>query len=175
MICVMPAEEPDLEAVVERLVALRAPLVRMVLARHEERRRGPGLADRLSIPQEVTLVALAGGPMTMRELADRTGVAPSTTTRMVQGLERQGLVTRAAQTAPDRRRRRVALTEQGQVAIAEARESQRTAMRRLITGLPPRQRRTILDGVQALTDALAADGAPGTASRAAGHGPDRAG
>ena len=85
----------DLHALAGTLAELRTRLAPMVLARQERRRAGATPGERLSTPQHLTLLALAGGPLTMSALAEATGVALSTATRMVQGLAREGSGCRA--------------------------------------------------------------------------------
>jgi DNA-binding MarR family transcriptional regulator len=67
----------------------------------------------LSLSQQFLLVALAEEPsMSVGELALAAGVAPPTATRMLDGLERDGIVTRSP-SAEDRRKVTVELTEEG--------------------------------------------------------------
>lgn len=67
----------------------------------------------LSLSQQFLLVALSEEPsMTVGELALAAGVAPPTATRMLDGLERDGIVNRAP-SAEDRRKVTVELTDEG--------------------------------------------------------------
>ena len=67
----------------------------------------------LSLSQQFLLVALSECPsMSVGELALAAGVAAPTATRMLDGLERDGIVVREP-SAEDRRKVSVALTEEG--------------------------------------------------------------
>jgi len=67
----------------------------------------------LSLSRQFLLVALSEAPsLSVGELALAAGVAPPTATRMLDGLERDGIVTRAP-SAEDRRKVTVELTEEG--------------------------------------------------------------
>jgi len=67
----------------------------------------------LSLSQQFLLVALAErDSMSVGELALAAGVAPPTATRMLDGLERDGVVSRAP-SAEDRRKVTVELTDEG--------------------------------------------------------------
>jgi DNA-binding MarR family transcriptional regulator len=153
------SDEEDVREVARALQTLRAPLVRLILARTEQRKHGATPAERLSPPQHLALLALADGPLGIGELAGATGVAVSTATRMAQGLERAGMVARRP-IGDDRRRREVDLTPHGRAVLTEASAVQARRIEELLTPLSPARRRAILAGVEALTDALAA-GSPG--------------
>jgi len=74
-------------------------------------------ADGVSLAQYHLLAPLeAGEGRTVRALALAAGVAPPTATRMLDGLERDGLVTRTP-SATDRRCVEVALTAEGRRAV----------------------------------------------------------
>jgi MarR family transcriptional regulator, organic hydroperoxide resistance regulator len=74
-------------------------------------------ADGLSLAQHQLLTPLASQPaQTIRALADAAGVAAPTATRMLDGLERGGYVTRATD-ANDRRCVVVDLTPDGRRAL----------------------------------------------------------
>jgi DNA-binding MarR family transcriptional regulator len=74
----------------------------------------------MSFIRAKTLRRIAGGPMTMRELAAALGTDPPYTTVVVDDLERRGLVTRTVR-AGDRRSKIVAITPAGdeQARLAE--------------------------------------------------------
>jgi DNA-binding MarR family transcriptional regulator len=147
----------DLDAIAESIQALRAPLTRHLLARAERRRQASAGAILLSSPQHLALVELSDGPLTVSELARRTGVAVSTAVRMVQGLGRQGLVGPLELSASDRRLRRVAISESGRRAMDAETEAQVERVRALLRRLTPEQRSAVLGGVKALHIALAGE------------------
>ena len=146
----------NLDDVVAALHDLRTPLVRLLLQRQERRRADATVGGRLSTPQHLTLSALADGPLAMSDLATRTGVALSTATRMVQGLERSGLVGPSDVADEDRRRRYVQLTKGGRSAVREADDAARSRLRGLLAPLDERERAVILEAVAVLTGTLAA-------------------
>jgi DNA-binding MarR family transcriptional regulator len=87
------------------------------------------------------------------EVAQGTGVAVSTATRMLQGLARMGLV-EVEPAGGDRRRRNTRLTDEGR-RILEASLALRDArFTALIAPLSDRDRAALVDGVRALTRAL---------------------
>jgi DNA-binding MarR family transcriptional regulator len=74
-------------------------------------------ADGVSFAQYQLLAPLSGGgAQTIRALAEAAGVAPPTATRMLDGLDRDGIVTRAP-SATDRRCVTVDLTPKGAEAL----------------------------------------------------------
>ena len=150
------ADPSNLDEVVDALHDLRTPLVRLLLQRQERRRADATVGGRLSTPQHLTLSALVDGPLAMSELAVRTGVALSTATRMVQGLERSGLVGPSDVPDEDRRRRYVQLTPGGRRAVREADDAARNRLRGLLASLGERERALILEAVTVLTGTLAA-------------------
>lgn len=153
-----PGPGDDLDALAATLAEMRSRLAPVVLARQERRRAGATPGERLSTPQHLTLLALGGGPLTMSALAEATGVALSTATRMVQGLVREGWVTPAEPgPAADRRRRPVALTDAGRAVAAAADAAITARVRGLLEHLDPGERAAILAGVRALEKALQLD------------------
>jgi DNA-binding MarR family transcriptional regulator len=104
-------------------------------ARHEAVDDGP-----LTIPQYQLLEPLlAGDALSVRDLADQAGVAPPSATRMLDGLERAGFVTRSP-SPRDRRVVDVALTAEGD-RVVRTRSGQIDAWRRrLYESLPAEDR-----------------------------------
>jgi DNA-binding MarR family transcriptional regulator len=82
----------------------------------------------------------AGDALGLRELARAAGVSAPTATRMVDGLEARGLVTRE-RSAEDRRAVRLALTEAGADAVRERRALLLARRRALFDQLAPAERR----------------------------------
>ena len=103
------------------------------------------------LEDHLALSALAAGPLGTSELAQRTGVAVSTATRMIQGLERLGYVGPAEVDEGDRRRRFVQLTDLGRATLAEGDAALRARLRGLIEPLSPGQRELILEAVGVIT------------------------
>jgi MarR family transcriptional regulator, organic hydroperoxide resistance regulator len=97
-------------------------------------------ATGLSTAQYQLLAPLSAEPaQTIRALAEAAGVAAPTATRMLDGLERDGYVTRApAET--DRRRVEVDLTQDGRRALEATREVIEAARRRISDSLSAEDR-----------------------------------
>jgi DNA-binding MarR family transcriptional regulator len=95
------------------VAALRGALREMLAAQRRLRGREAARRDDLSISQHAILSVLAHGAMSScRELAASAGLTPASTTRMVDGLVREGLVYRVRDTT-DRRLVRVLITDEG--------------------------------------------------------------
>ena len=148
----------NLDDAVEAVRALRGVLARRVLTRAEEKRSLGTAAERLTTAQHLALAALGDGPLSTSELAAHTGVAISTATRMIQGLDRAGLVAPAGGPIGDRRRRYVEMTPFGRATLAAADDDLRGRIRALLVRLTERERAVLMAGVQVLGAALA--GAP---------------
>jgi DNA-binding MarR family transcriptional regulator len=95
----------------------------------------------------------AGGPLGVRELAAAAGVTPPTATRMLAGLDRDGLVDRR-DCAGDRRVVHIALTAEGARRVADKRE--RIAARRaeIFASLAPAERRQAARILERLSAAI---------------------
>ena len=149
---------PDLEPLVDAVADLRTRVAPLILARQERRLSGATPGERLTTPQHLTLLALAGGPLSVSEVATATGVAVSTATRMLQSLARAGWVVRAEPCAgEDRRRRPVRLTPDGRAVMEEASELVRGRIRELLRHLDASDREAIVGGLEALARALQKD------------------
>ncbi|HMN98441.1 MAG TPA: MarR family winged helix-turn-helix transcriptional regulator [Miltoncostaeaceae bacterium] len=140
-----------LDDVVDGLHALRGSLARLILARAERRHTAATAGERLSTPQHLALSALAAGPLGTSELAARTGVAVSTATRMIQGLERPGYVCPAEGGGGDRPPPFVRLPHLGRGTPDEGDAALRARLRGLIEPLSPDQRELILEAVSVIT------------------------
>jgi len=120
---------PDLA---RRLHAVAIRLLRR--ARREDAAMGlpPGQASTLS-------VLVFGGAKTLSELAAIEQVRPPTMTRMIDALEKAGLVVRA-QDAGDRRRFRIAASAAGVRLMHKGRERRVAALAQTLSGLDRKQR-----------------------------------
>lgn len=92
----------------------------------------------LSMPQFITLRALAHGPKSASALADIFGVSRPTVTRMVDGLVRKGLVVRHHDLG-DRRLAIISLTDDGQALQASSEEAAERFLRDMLEHLAPNQ------------------------------------
>lgn len=158
--------DTELELMTAMVVGLRSQLAPLIVRRMEQGAARTTPSDRLTIAQRLTLNALVAGPVAMSDLAQQTGVAVSTATRMVQRLERMGLVHRAdTRAGDDRRRRYIGLTDDGRDVAQQADEVLVERMRVLLAPLSPQRRRDLVAGMEALIEAFhLADRSP--ASRA---------
>jgi DNA-binding MarR family transcriptional regulator len=94
----------------------------------------------LTTSQYDLLCPLGDGALGLRELARAAGVSAPTATRMIDGLEARGHVTR--ERAPeDRRAVRIALTGDGRAAVAASRARRDARRRALFDQLSPGERR----------------------------------
>jgi DNA-binding MarR family transcriptional regulator len=94
----------------------------------------------------------------VQELAGNAGITPSTATRILDALERRGIVERA-RTLEDRRVVAVSLTEQGEQLLQTEQEWLRGRQRSFYASLPPAERELAPDlllRLAALIDELAA-------------------
>jgi DNA-binding MarR family transcriptional regulator len=137
----------DLEAAT-RLADSVGRLVRL-LRRSYVGAMGPASAAALA-----TLVR--SGPLRLGELADVEGVTPAALSRVVAGLERNGLVERRADPA-DRRSAFVEATPKGRTAISGLLTRRATELAGRIGALSPADRAALLDGVAVLEQLVEAD------------------
>jgi DNA-binding MarR family transcriptional regulator len=92
------------------------------------------------------------GPLTIGEAAAHLSRAQSVVSEIVSHLERQGLLERESDPA-DRRRTLVWLTPDGHDALRRDREVLGTdLLDRVMSGLPPGQADSLIDGLRALVD-----------------------
>jgi DNA-binding MarR family transcriptional regulator len=87
-------------------------------------------------------VLVFGGPRTIGALAAAERVTPPTMTRLVAGMEADGLVTREQDTV-DRRVVRVAATERGRRLLIDGRDRRLRRLAEMVGPLPKSERRTL--------------------------------
>ena len=120
-------------------------------ARHEAVDDGP-----LTIPQYLLLEPLLGGEaLAVRDLAEQAGVTPPTATRMLDGLERAGFVTRSP-SPRDRRVVAIALTGEGGDVVRARRTQIDDWRRRLYETLPAADRAQAARLLERLSEAIEA-------------------
>jgi MarR family transcriptional regulator, organic hydroperoxide resistance regulator len=106
---------PDLDQFIDELRALFAAV------RQARSRAAKGLEAELTLSQHDMLLALGDrGGLRVGELAEAAAVAPPTATRMLDGLERAGIVERGP-AGDDRRAVVVCLTDEGRRLLARKR------------------------------------------------------
>ena len=108
----------------------------------------------ISAPRLSALSVLVfAGPMRIGELARLEQVEPPTMTRLVDGLERDGYVTRSPD-PDDARAVAVRATDTGREALLEGRRRRVEAFTTLLAALPQRELAQLARGVAALERAL---------------------
>ena len=129
------------------------------LAQAVRRARGAAAANGgLTLSQYGLLEGLTTQPSArVQELAGSAGVTPSTATRILDALERRGIVERA-RSLEDRRAVAVSLTDQGEQLLQSQQEWLRGRQRSFYASLPPEERELAPDlllRLAALIDELA--------------------
>jgi DNA-binding MarR family transcriptional regulator len=129
------------------------------LAQAVRRARGAVAANGgLTLSQYGLLEGLTTQPSArVQELAGNAGVTPSTATRILDALERRGIVERA-RSLEDRRAVAVSLTDQGEQLLQAQQEWLRGRQRSFYDSLPPEERELAPDlllRLAALIDELA--------------------
>jgi MarR family transcriptional regulator, organic hydroperoxide resistance regulator len=111
-------------------------------AKRARHRQSPRSEGELTIAQYALLAPLleAAEPPGVRELAEAAGVSSPTATRMLDGLERRGVVVRE-RCERDRRAVRLSLTPVGVSAVRAARRRQLALRRTVFESLDERERR----------------------------------
>jgi DNA-binding MarR family transcriptional regulator len=138
----------DSDALADRLQTAAIQLLRRVRVRDGE----PGLsAPRLS----ALSVIVVAGPLTISELAATQGVRPPTMTRLVDTLQRDGMVVREPH-PDDGRSIRVRSTGLGRLALSRGRQRRMAALSDRMHALSSRDLAT-LDRAVALMEQLAAE------------------
>jgi DNA-binding MarR family transcriptional regulator len=130
------------------------------LAQAVRRARGSAAANGgLTLSQYGLLEGLSAQPSArVQELAGNAGITSSTATRILDALERRGIVERT-RTLEDRRAVAVSLTEEGQQLLQAEEEWLRGRQRAFYASLPPTEREIAPDlllRLAALIDELAA-------------------
>jgi DNA-binding MarR family transcriptional regulator len=104
-------------------------------------------------------VLVFGGPKTLGELAGAEQVRPPTITRVVQGLEDDGLVVREPD-ATDRRVARVRATAKGKRTLQRARQRRITKLAERLSTLDPRELQVVKQAAELVDDAITRSSAP---------------
>lgn len=142
--------EPELERLAEEIWAVTTDLFRF-LRFHD---RDTITACGLSVAQcyAVGTVGLQGN-LTLNEFADALFIAPSTATRLTDGLVRKGLLTRTEDPA-DRRAVRLGLTPKGEAVHRALRQHFVERQRAILQQIDPGSRRGVLTALQKLYQAI---------------------
>ncbi|HUE77946.1 MAG TPA: MarR family transcriptional regulator [Longimicrobiales bacterium] len=145
----MKTDDVAMAELAERLHALAIHLLRRVRPADAE----SGLsAARLS----ALSVLVFGGAQSMGELAEAEQVSAATMSRLVSGLEAEGLVKRERDRS-DGRRLRVSATAAGQRALHAGRARRVVLMSGMLAGLGPGGRASVLEAVEILEARLSSE------------------
>jgi len=137
----------DAEALADHLHSAAIHLLRQL--RKEDDASG------LSAPRLSALsVVVFGGPLTLGELARAEQVKPPTMTRIVTGLEREGLVKRKGD-PHDRRLTHIEATSKGQKVLAAGRARRVKKLATAVSLMEKRELAELRRGVQLLRDVVA--------------------
>ncbi|MEA3051538.1 MAG: hypothetical protein QOG72_441 [Sphingomonadales bacterium] len=138
--------EGQLQELASGLQSAAVRLLRMV-------RRDDAEGD-ISPPRLSALAVLvAGGATSLAQLAAAEEVAAPTMSRLVEGLVRDGLATREAHPG-NRRKVRIAATEEGRQRLAKARERRVRALRERLRRLADSEQRALARGIEVLERAV---------------------
>lgn len=107
----------------------------------------------VTVQQCFALQILLEGPCDNSALAERTGVAASSTTRLVDGMKRHGWVERT-QDPDDRRHILIALTPAGRKQAKRLRDLTENRVGALLEAIPARKRAQVVESVELIRDAL---------------------
>ena len=134
--------DPSTQEMATRLHAAAIKLLRL-LRREDD-------ASGMTAPRMSALSVLVfRGPLSLAELAAAEQVRAPTMSRLVEGLVRDGLVTR--ETVPTNRRMvRISATESGRRLLEEGRERRVRALVERLMALAPSERRALARGVEVL-------------------------
>ena len=143
------APEPAPAELIERLLGLVPRLASTMNAVVRQQK----LSVPLTMGQFRTLRHLAGGYNTPADLARHLAVTAPTITRLVDGLERKGLVSRAS-LASDRRQVRLELTDAGRAVLREFQRKAGKQVQQLVDQLSPVEQRLLERSLANLERAL---------------------
>lgn len=130
------------------------PVVMRAIRDEMRAHRGSGL----TVPQFRALLFISRLPGTsLAQLAGHLGLAPATTSKMVDGLVGTGLV-RRQESASDRRRITLQLSVAGQNRLEEARLAAQAMLEGRISRLEPNQKKILQEAMQTLRQAFIASG-----------------
>lgn len=129
-----------------RLHSAAIHLLRLVRLQDVKTGIGPARLSALS-------VLVFGSPKSLKELADLEQVQPPTMSRIVEALEREGLIRRTV-VARDRRQIRLEATVKGKRILREARQQRVAALADRLKGLPDSDLEILENGVKLLSEVI---------------------
>jgi len=107
--------------------------------------------SRITMTQLAVLRRLRGGPQTVGRLGAEVGLAPASVTRLVDRLEKRGLVARSRD-AEDRRRVDVRLTAHGERVLGESKVFRGSDVHLAVDAMSSEERRLMTAGLQRLVE-----------------------
>ncbi len=117
--------------------------------------RGETRCFGVTMSQCVTLeTLLEHGAIAVRDLAQRLGLETSTVTRLLDVLERDGMVERQRGQATDRRRVLASLTEKGESLARDLQGCGDAYCERILERIPKDRRADVIGGFEVLIEAL---------------------
>ncbi len=137
---------PKTSAIADRLHSAAIHLLRRVRKQDAATGEGPARLSALS-------VLVFGGPMTLGQLAAAEQVRPPTMSRIVTGLERNGLAERLTD-VEDARRVRIRATPRGERLLHQGRRRRIEYLARQLEGLTRQERDTLESAVKLLEAVL---------------------
>ncbi|MFA5890384.1 MAG: MarR family transcriptional regulator [Actinomycetota bacterium] len=155
---IMP-NDTKLEPLVAQMEACWSDLARFMRERRAYGASRLDIAAELSHAQLQALHILVAEDCRVCDLAGRLGLAESTTTRLVDRLEAEGLVARAP-SSEDRRAVVVALTLDGRATAKRLRAGRRELLRQMLAGLSSNESRQFVRLFTRVTESLSADERP---------------
>lgn len=144
----MTVDDEATRALAERVHALAIHLLRRV-------RRADAASGLSAARLSALSVLVFGGARSLGELAEAEQVTAATMSRLVSGLEGEGLVRRERDRS-DARRLRVSATPAGRAALEAGRARRVALMSAMLAGLGPDRRGSVLEAVEILEAALEA-------------------
>lgn len=131
-----------------------APLaaeLRVAIMRTSRRLRAEAASRDISPGQYSVLAGVLNGPLTVGELAEREQIQAPSMTRIVNGLEAAGYVTRG-ENPQDRRQVLVNVTEAGTAVLQRARSRRTQWLAKRVAGLSPAERATLHEAARILQE-----------------------
>lgn len=101
----------------------------------------------ITMTQLAVLRELRNGPQTVGKLGAQVGLSPASVTRLVDRLEKRGLVARSRH-EEDRRRVGVRLTSQGERVLGESKVFRGSHVHLAVEAMSPDERRLMTEGLR---------------------------
>jgi DNA-binding MarR family transcriptional regulator len=143
-------DRPDRDELAPRLHSAVLHLLRRLAREDRASGESPARLSALS-------VLVFGGPRPIGRLARDEGVSPPTMTRLVAGLEADGLVTRTSDPT-DGRTQRVSATDRGREILIAGRARRVAALDGLLVGVGAEDRAALAAAVSIIEERLLGDG-----------------